>query len=124
MCMPSSGRADQRPALIAWASSIRRRRSARSRSAMSMKSWPCRPFTEAIMIADGPLEARFDQVAGDDRRDGQVAHRVKLREAGAQPGVIAQPDHEIPAGGRVQAEMRRLEVERGVSLEADRQPVR
>src|SRR5260370_7203201 len=75
------------------------------------------------MTAGAPLESRFDQLTGHDRRDGQVAYRVELREAGPQPGIVAQPDHEIPAGGRVQAEQRGLEREGRLVREADREPV-
>src|SRR5260370_42356491 len=70
------------------------------RSRSSRNARPESAFTEAIMTAGAPLESRFDQLTGHGRRDGQVAYRVELREAGPQPGIVAQPDHEIPAGGR------------------------
>src|SRR5450759_4058702 len=99
MCLPASGLFDQRPALIARARSISLRSSMGSRSAMSMKSRPAMAFfTEAIMTAGQLLKQGFGQPTGHDRRGGQVAHRVELREAVPQPGVVAEADHEIPAG--------------------------
>src|ERR1700716_4110810 len=100
MCLPFRALADQRPALIACARSINRRSSPASRSAMSMRSRPWR-FTEAIMIPRTPnarLKSRFDQLAGDDRSHGQVAHGVELGQAGPEPGIVAEPDDEIAAG--------------------------
>src|ERR1700686_904303 len=123
MCLPWSGFCDQRPALISRARSSTRRSSSALRSATSKKSRPAKAFTEAIMIAGAPLEARFDQLTGYDRRDGQVAHRVELREAGPQPGVVPQPDHEIPAGRRIEAELRGLERQGRLVREADREAV-
>src|ERR1700681_4274646 len=100
MCRPVSGLPDQRRALIACARSSTYRSSLASRSAMSRKSRPFRASTGAIMIAGGlaarlGLKARFDQLTGDDRRDGQVACGVELRQPGAKPGIVPQPEDQV-----------------------------
>src|ERR1700674_4641902 len=123
-CFPSRGRPFHRPDLIACARSSTWRSSCASRSAMSRKSRPVRvSCTEAIMIARRTLQAGFDQVAGDDRRDGKVPRGIELRQADAKPGIVSQPEDEVAAGGWAEAELSRLERDRRLVLEVDREPV-
>src|SRR5438105_11225630 len=128
---PARGRFDQCPALISWARSRIRRRSVRSRSATSMKSRPTSEITGAIMIArrprrsfpDRPLKTRVDELSSDDGRDRQVSQGVELGKPGPDLGIIAQPEDEVSAGRRLEPEAGRLEDQRRLILELDRQPV-
>src|SRR6266581_6503568 len=100
MCLPWSGRSCQRPDLISRARSSKRRRSPGSRSATSMKSRPLNEITRRIMISQTLLEAGFDQLPGHDRRDRQVADRIELGQPHAEPGLVAEADDQVAAGGR------------------------
>src|ERR1700716_2222949 len=97
MWRPSSGRSAHRPLLMAWASSSTSLSSSGFRSARSRKSRPCNglDFTGALMIADDQLKTRFYQLSGYDRRDGQVAQRVELRQSSSELGVVSKSQDQI-----------------------------
>src|SRR5216684_1865468 len=127
MWRPSRGRPAQRAALIAWASFSTDRSSAGSRSATSRKSLPLR-LTARIMMprsnaAPLLLQAWLDQLAGNDRGDGEVPGGVELGQPPAQPVVVSQAQDEVPAGGGLEPEMGRLEAERRLVAGSDREPV-
>src|SRR5216683_7362353 len=123
-CFPASGRSVQRPALMSWASASTERSSAGSRSAISRKSLPRRLTT--CTDHDAPIdrrEAGLDQLPRDDRRDREVASGIELRQPGAQPGVVPEPEDEVAAGRGLEAELGRPESERRFIAEADREVV-
>src|SRR6266513_6023603 len=113
MCRPCKGRSFHRPALMSWARSRIRRRSARPRSAMSRKSRPwSEETTGGIMIARpsyGRLQTGVYELPRDDRRHDEITPGVELGQPGAKLRLVPQPNDQVAAGRRVEAEDRRLE---------------
>src|SRR5229473_6546858 len=97
---------------------------------MSRKSLPRRLATAGIMMPRRValasllwLEPRFDQLAGDDRGNGEVPGGVEFGQPRAQPGVIPQTQDEVAAGLGLEPEVGRLEAELRLVAEPDREAV-